>query len=183
MHRQGGRRSAAPGRGSGGAPHALRAAGGGRGESAAEAPGLVRRRRRRRRHPKRITTDVLPPGRQLQRKWTLQRSPTRAPPRPTTCPPGSALKEPAPPRPRPGCTPSSPPVSPLPSRPPALEAPPPSRPLLHSGEAARSPAPLVAGGVGAGVSPSLWRANWGWGVSLHLPNRGLIPEESLNWST
>lgn len=78
----------------------------GRGGSRAEAPRLVRLRfgltlrlrlrlRRRQQRPEQITTDVLPPGSQRQRKWALQPSPAPAPPRPRPD------RTPAPPRPTP----------------------------------------------------------------------------------
>lgn len=134
----------------------------------AEEPGLVRRRWRRQRRPERITTDVLPPGSQRQRKWALQRSRCESHP----LPPG-----PAPPGPAPAALYS-----------PGL-APPPLRP---SGEGAGRPRLFPPLGSHLGSSPCTW-AVWGcwnsalfplraWGESLSLPSLGLITEESLNGS-
>lgn len=143
----------------------------GRGGSRAEAPWLVRlrlrrrlklklrlRRRRRRRRPEQITTDVLPPGSQRQRKWALQRSPAQAPPRPR---PDRALAPPlqrADYRARQGSAPGARrPVQVGPAPPPADETPPLRPRPVHAARAELRPQPCrlrPRGGELEGRAPS-----------------------------
>lgn len=171
----------------------------GRGGSRAEAPWLVRlrlrrrlklklrlRRRRRRRRPEQITTDVLPPGSQRQRKWALQRSPAQAPPRPR---PDRALAPPlqrADYRARQGSAPGARrPVQVGPAPPPADETPPLRPRPVHAARAELRPQPcrLRPPGGGAGrprpFPPLCQPLDGRWRVQGSLPfsSLGLTPEK------